>query len=208
MMRPERFSLQEILLQGQSTEQFGRLITQINREALFVYPTETIYGIGGIATEKVQHGVFQAKQRRPRNPLILVGGSVHVFSKYNITFSRKAELLAEAFWPGNLTLILQVAGSDEKLGIRVSDHPFLQIIKDHVALPLYSTSANISGEEYQSDPDFIYSLFAEEIDFMIDYGTLPASLPSTVVDVSSRDQYTVVREGAVSVDALQTVLDK
>lgn len=205
-MKPERLCLKDII--DDRSGVFRRVIAKIKRESLFVYPTETIYGIGGIATRVVKEKIFYAKIRKPENPLILIAGCLSAFSGFNFVFNKKADILAEAFWPGKLTLILPVADSKEKIGIRVSDHPFLKILANHVKQPLYSTSANISGTKYVNDPDIIYNLFSDKIDMMIDDGVLPESPPSTVVDVSCNDDVRIVRKGAVSADKIQTALEK
>jgi len=207
-MKPERFDLEEILLSDQSSEPYVQMVEKIRQEAFFVYPTDTIYGIGGIASDRVREKIYQAKKRKPGNPLILIAGNVTIFSENNVVLNKRAELLAEAFWPGNLTLILPVAGSSETVAVRVSDHPFLQRLAQDVRVPLFSTSANISGTKYVNDPETIYYLFSDSIDFMVDAGVLPTSSPSTVVDVSRTDTYTIVREGVVSSDAVRTILDK
>lgn len=208
MMKPERLDLEEILLGDQSSEPYVQMVEKIRQEALFVYPTDTIYGIGGIVSDRVREKIYQAKKRKPGNPLILIAGNVTIFSENNVVLNKRAELLAEAFWPGNLTLILPVAGSSETVAVRVSDHPFLQRLAQDVRMPLFSTSANISGTKYVNDPETIYYLFSDSIDFMVDAGILPTSSPSTVVDVSRTYTYTIVREGAVSSDAVRTILDK
>lgn len=207
-MKPERLDLEEILLGDQSSESYVQMIEKIRQEALFVYPTETIYGIGGIASDRVREKIYKAKKRKPENPLILIAGNVTIFSENNVVLNKRAELLAEAFWPGNLTLILPVDDSSETVAVRVSDHPFLQRLAQDVRMPLFSTSANISGTKYVNDPETIYYLFSDSIDFMVDAGVLPTSSPSTVVDVSRTDTYTIVREGAVSSDAVRRILDK
>ena len=206
MMKPERLKLKDIIDGSIAPALFERVIARINQGSLFVYPTETIYGIGGIATERVRERIVEAKRRMPENPMILIGGNLSLFSDYNLIFNRNAETLAERFWPGNVTLILSVSGSNEKMSIRVSDHPFIQMLTEYVTLPLYSTSANISGTEYSNDPDVIYSIFSDNIDFMIDDGRLPESLPSTVVDVSDDRGITVIREGAVSEAEIKEVI--
>lgn len=207
-MNPERLDLQELLGQGQSSVLFHQMVARINQEALFVYPTETIYGIGGIATDRVRERVLRAKKREGVNPLILIAGNREVFAGYNVIFNRHAEELAEAFWPGKLTLILPVAHTHETVGIRVSDHPFIAQLAGHVDLPLYSTSANISDTPYTNDPDTIYDLFAACMDFMVDAGVLPDAAPSTVVDVSQSAGYAIVREGAMGADAIRKILDR
>ena len=205
-MKAERLKLREIILGGVASDAFQRMITRIHGGALFVYPTETIYGIGGVAVSSVKERLYKVKKRQDNNPLILIAGQVSVFSAYNVVFNKTAKKLADTFWPGRLTLILPVAGTGEKIGIRVSDHPFIQMLSEHVALPLYSSSANMSNTEYVNDPDHIYHIFSDEIDMMIDDGVLPQSLPSTVVDVSQDGETRIVREGAVSKNAIEEVL--
>ena len=206
MMKPERLKLKDIIDGSIAPALFERVIAQINQGSLFVYPTETIYGIGGIATGKVEEKIFDAKRRQPENPMILIGGNLSLFTDYKLVFNRNAEILAETFWPGNVTLILSVSGSEEKMSIRVSDHPFIQMLTEYVTLPLYSTSANISDTEYSNDPDVIYSIFSDKIDMIIDDGKLPESLPSTVVDVSGDEGITIIREGAVSAEKIKEAI--
>ena len=205
-MKPDRLKLREILDGSISPALFEQVIEKIKQGSLFVYPTETIYGIGGIATNDVKEKIYGAKRREPENPLILIGGNLGLFSSFNIVFNKKAEILAETFWPGRLTLILPVADSKEKMSIRVSDHPFLQMMTEYVKLPLYSTSANISGTKYVNDPDVIYNVFSDKIDMMIDDSVLPQSSPSTVVDVSD-NKMIIVREGTISSNEIKEVFN-
>jgi len=171
-----------------------------------VYPTETIYGIGGIAVSSVKERLYKVKKRQDKSPVILIAGRLSVFSAYSVVLHKTAEKLIEAFWPGRLTLIVSVVGTGERIGIRVSDHPFIQMLSDHVALPLYSSSANMSGTEYINNPDLIYHIFSDKVDMMIDGGVLPQSLPSTVIDVSQDGKAHIVREGAISKDAIEDIL--
>lgn len=203
--KPERFLLQRLLQEGAG---FEKLVRQINGGALFVYPTETIYGLGGIATDVVRRRICTAKKRKPDNPLILVAGTMDAFSSYNLVMNTDARKLAETFWPGNLTLIMRAGRAGETIGVRVSAHPFLQLIAPVVPCPLFSTSANISGEPYVNDPDAIFDLFHGAIDFMIDQGVLPDAVPSTVVDVSSDTGVAVLREGVVKKEKILDVLSR
>jgi len=197
-MKAERLKLEEIIAGGTQSDAFQRVVAKIQSGALIVYPTETIYGIGGIAVSSVRERLYKVKKRQDNNPLILIAGQVSVFSAYNVVFNKTAEKLAGSFWPGRLTLILPVAKTGQTIGIRVSDHPFIQMLAEHVALPLYSSSANMSGVEYVNDPDHICHVFSDTIDLMIDDGVLPQSLPSTVVAVSHDGEVRIVREGAIS----------
>ncbi len=206
MMKPERLDLKTIIKSGNSSEIFKRMVAKIRQESLFVYPTETIYGVGGVATPVVKKKIIYAKRRKPESPLILIAGDLKIFSGFELLFNKWAEKLVEAFWPGNMTLILPINNSKEKISIRISNHPLLQILAKYIDQPFYSTSANISGSEYVNDPDVIYNIFYNNIDMMIDDGVLPDSDPSTVVDVSCNDQVFIIREGAISSDKIYNIL--
>jgi L-threonylcarbamoyladenylate synthase len=98
-----------------------------------------------------------------------------------------------------LTLVLPGGKKNEFIGVRVSDHPFIKKLYGKLTVPIFSTSANISGKPYVNSPDEIFSIFASNVDFMIDAGALPPSPPSTVVKILGDKKIQVVREGAVTV---------
>ena len=205
-MKPERIPLREILEGGVSSALFTRVARRIETGALLLYPTETIYGLGGIATDEVREKIIRAKDRAPESPLIRLAGRRELFAGCNLVFTRSAATLAQRFWPGRVTLVMRVHGSGERMSIRVSDHPFMTVLAERVAQPLYSTSANMSGAGYRNDPDAIYDLFAGCVDLMIDDGPLPESPPSTVVDVSDDESVCVLREGVVSAAEIMEAL--
>jgi L-threonylcarbamoyladenylate synthase len=176
------------------------LVQRIENGAVFVYPTETIYGIGGRGDSTlVQQKLFAAKTREPNNPMILIAGTLENFASFNLHFSPAALALAQQFWPGNLTLVLPLNDNSGTMGIRVSNHPFIQLIYSKLEVPVFSTSANISGADYKNDPDFIYETFKNSADIMIDAGILSEALPSTVVSVNKNNDIKILREGIVPV---------
>lgn len=205
MMTGERIDLSAVLSGGRSLSVVAGLVSRIKRGALFVYPTETIYGIGGIAVPAVKERVLRAKRRALENPMIIIAGSFSMLEHVGVVLNEKAARLAEALWPGNITLVVR-SPQGGTVGVRVSDHPFLRALVPHVILPLYSTSANVSGEPYVNDPDRIHDLFRDRIDFMIDAGPLPGFLPSTVVDVSQENRVLILREGAVPAVKVHEIL--
>jgi L-threonylcarbamoyladenylate synthase len=208
MNRAERIYFRDIAGGDDSSIIFNSMISDINNESLIIYPTETIYGIGGIASPNVEKKIFSIKKRKTGNPILLIAGSIDKFSYLNLRFNTESKKLANVFWPGHLTLILPGDISNSTVGVRVSDHPFLRLISDYVNLPLYSTSANLSGEDYCSDPDDIYDIFKDTVDLMIDYGKLPESPPSTVVDATENKNIRVVREGSITKDMIFDTLNQ
>lgn len=190
-----------------SSEGLRSIAERIRRGAIFVYPTETIYGIGGSqAVPAAKDRIFKAKRRAADNDLILIAPDRSFFSQIPLIFPSSAEKLAEAFWPGKLTLVLPLRNDAAGVAIRIVKHPFIEAIFRFLDAPLFSTSANISGEAYVDDPAAISALFAGKVDFMIDAGRLPESPASTVVKVGRDGAVEVLRTGAIGIGPIKEVL--
>lgn len=207
MMQTERISLGN-LMQSSGTARLCEIALAIDQGAIFVYPTETIYGIGGNTLHLlVKDRIFIAKNRPVENPMISIASKRETFSSLSIEMSSVAQYLANAFWPGLLTIVVPSKENPLGISIRVTDHPFIVRLSEYLPVPLYSTSANLSGEAYNPDPDKIFKQFEGKVDFMIDAGFLPPSAPSTVVRITSDGTVTVLREGAISRSAIDAVLE-
>jgi L-threonylcarbamoyladenylate synthase len=192
-MRAERLALTDLL---RSAESLGKLSERIADGAVFVYPTETIYGIGGRCDrDEVRQRIVAAKRRPPGAPMILMAARREAFAFLGVRFPPVAVRMADTFWPGNLTLVLPSTRGE--VGVRVSGHPFVAALAPHFGIPLYSTSANVSGETYDGSPEAVYALFEGAVDFVVDAGELPPSPPSTVVRVEPNGTWNVLREGAI-----------
>jgi L-threonylcarbamoyladenylate synthase len=204
MMSAERIQLDDFL-----NDDFGNkraVLKEIENGAVFVYPTETIYGIGGLTVGAfVYQRVLALKKRPPENPFILIASGSGCFSSLRPRFSRNAQLLSDCFWPGPLTIIVPCDVSRTDTALRVTDHPFIAEINNYFNFPLISTSANLSGEPYSGDPDHIFKLFSESVDFMFDAGFLPSSQPSTVVNASA-DSIEILRPGAITKEQIDACL--
>ena len=195
----ERIYLNLLLKNSQSSHAFAKLVKRIEAGEVFVYPTETIYGIGGRADrETVRKRINKAKTRKHENQMILLAGNKKVFDCLGVTFPQAGQFLAKQFWPGPLTLILPCQNKKEPIAVRISDHPFIVKLYKKLSIPIFSTSANKSGKTYVNDPDEIFSIFKSKIDFMVDAGALPPSPPSTVVKIINDKKIEMVREGAIS----------
>jgi L-threonylcarbamoyladenylate synthase len=197
------------MMHPSGTARFREIAQAIKDGAVFVYPTETIYGIGGnTALPLVKEKIFIVKNRPAENPMISISSRLEHFSSMTIEIPPVATQLANAFWPGLLTLVVPSKESTSGVSIRVSDHPFLVRLSEYLPVPVFSTSANLSGEAYNPDPEAIFAKFDGRVEFMIDAGVLPPSAPSTVVKVSSDGTVQVIREGVISRSAINAVLQK
>lgn len=196
-MSAERYSLNEVLAPGKH-DLLVSIVHLINSHAVFIYPTETIYGIGGVYhSETVKKRIYEAKQRPPEHALILLGANLSAFDALDLIWPPSAQALAAAFWPGPLTLVLPRRNA-EATGLRVSHHPFIVALSRYCNIPIFSTSANKSGIPYSNDSQAIYEQFKTTVDFMVDAGPLPFSLPSTIVKITADDSVSLLREGVIT----------
>jgi L-threonylcarbamoyladenylate synthase len=204
MTKPERVPLNALFESPSGRNKFEEIAHAVREGAIVVYPTETIYGIGGAYNVRgVKEKILSAKQRTAHQPLILIASDRTYFSKLPVKFPASAERLAQCFWPGMLTLVLPSPNQKQGIALRISGHPFLKELFRYLDGPIYSTSANLSGKAYVNDPELIFSIFSGKADFFIDAGPLTRSFPSTVVSVGRDNSVRVLREGAIS---LQDVL--
>jgi tRNA threonylcarbamoyl adenosine modification protein (Sua5/YciO/YrdC/YwlC family) len=155
---------------------------------LVAFPTDTVYGLGALATDGAAvEAIFRAKARpRDKSIPVLVGGWSEVEGV--ALPAPGAERLATAFWPGALTIVLQreprlppVIGPGGTVGIRAPDHPVALALLQ-AAGPLATSSANRSGDSPLCSAAEVLRDLSGRIDLVIDAGTTPGGQPSTVVD--------------------------
>ena len=207
MTKTERIPLKTLFESPRSRKKLEEIAHAVSKGSIIVYPTETIYGIGGAYNvHGVKEKIFSAKQRTVPQLMILIASDRSCFSRLPVTFPPSAERLARCFWPGLLTLVLPSPEQEQGIAVRVSGHPFIKGLFHHLDEPIYSTSANLSGKVYVNDPDLIYSVFSGAIDFFIDAGPLPSSTASTVVKIDGNNALSVLREGAVSLSNIERAL--
>jgi L-threonylcarbamoyladenylate synthase len=155
------------------------------------FPTETVYGLGADATNPAAIArLYQAKGRPSFNPLIATVGGLEAARRIG-RFDATAAALAEAFWPGPLTLVLPrtndcavadlaTAGLDT-VAIRVPAHPIAQEILRAFGGPLVAPSANLSGHVSPTTAAHVHSDLAGRIDLIVDGGAVPVGVESTIV---------------------------
>ena len=178
-------------------------------------PTDTVYGIA-VALD-AQDGIgrlFEAKSRPPDRSIALLVADRTQAETLGV-FGLVARELADAHWPGGLTLVVPrgegvqlpeaLSADAGTVGLRVPDHPTPRALAAAVG-PLPTTSANRSGEPEARDADAIEAILGSAIDLILDGGPAPGGPASTVVDcTSSRPR--VLRVGAVPVEAIEALLE-
>jgi len=172
---------------------------------LAAFPTDTVYGVGALASDPVAvAGLFKAKNRPSDRAIPILLASAGELEGIVDDVPQAAGRLAEAFWPGALTLVLRrgkdfvsaaLAGGDT-VAVRVPDHAVVRGLIGRVGEALAGTSANLSGGRSPVTAEKVREQLGASVDIIIDGGRCPGGVESTVVDVSV-DPPRVLREGAI-----------
>lgn len=184
----------------------------LDKGAVAVFPTDTVYGIGcsafcPLAIEKI----YALKQRPSAQPLQVLVPNIET-ARQVAEFSDEAERLARDFWPGALTLIVKptkqgqsLARGSKGIGLRVPAYTMLLKILQNMKGPLCSTSANLHGQPVLVEEEKLTEIFATQVDFIIKGGTL-SPVASSVVDVTDKWMPRLLREGSLSQMMLERTL--
>ncbi len=172
-------------------------VAALKRGELVVIPTETVYGL--VADDSVAGAVvriYAAKQRDVDKPLQLLVSGVDVITEMGFVLSDVERRLAEKFWPGGLTLIMERDGLSE--GFRVPDSEIALEIVKRVGGALRSTSANSSGDPAALTADEAVGYLGDAVAVVLDGGAVVGGVASSVVRVGVGGEIEVLREGAIA----------
>lgn len=181
---------------------------------LVAVPTETVYGLAADASNaEAVRGIFVAKQRPPNHPLIVHLAGPDQLPRWARDVPDAAWRLAEAFWPGPLTLLLhkadgvpsEVTGGRATIGLRVPAHPVLLQILKTLDGGLAAPSANPYKRLSPTTADQVIAGLDGHIDAVLDGGPCAVGLESTIVDLTSETPR-ILRAGPITRRQLETVL--
>jgi L-threonylcarbamoyladenylate synthase len=184
---------------------------------LVAFPTETVYGLGALASDATAIAALYAAKGRPRfNPLI-----AHVADL--AAARRVAELdetalkLARAFWPGPLTLVgMRAPGAQvcdlatagwPTVAVRVPAHPLARALLTAVGAPVVAPSANVSGKVSPTTADHVLEGLGDRIAGVLDGGPCPVGVESTIVGVAEGHQV-LLRPGGLATDRIELILGR
>lgn len=182
-------------------------------------PTETVYGLAADAENPAAVArIFEAKGRPTNHPLIVHISDVSAISGWVDNMSRDAMTLAEACWPGPLTMLLprgprvhdSITGGRESVGIRVQSHPLTRDLLDRFGGGLAAPSANRFGRVSPTRATHVVAdlgtVLNPSTDVILDGGPCPIGVESTIVDLMGSSPQ-VLRAGAISADEISRLLD-
>jgi L-threonylcarbamoyladenylate synthase len=197
-----------------SRDPVAEAIAAARSGALIVLPTDTVYGIGTQPDDRAATArLFEAKGRPRSLELPILVADVRDARAVAVLDGR-AERLAEACWPGGLTMVLpraeesrpwELGGNAETVGVRVPRHPLALAVLAGAG-PLAVTSANRTGEPPATTCDEIAAVFGDVVEVVLCQEAALTGQPSTVVDLTVPAGAVVLRPGAVSAETIGRLL--
>lgn len=191
-----------------------RAVKLLRAGRLVAFPTETVYGLGADATnESAVQRIFEAKGRPETHPLIVHIAGADMLADWVADVPDTARQLAERFWPGPLTIILDrgrrvplvVTGGLETVGLRVPAHPVALALLREFSGGVAAPSANRFGRVSPTRAEHVRDDLGDHVDFILDGGPCSVGLESTIVDMTS-GYPTILRPGGVTPEQLREVL--
>lgn len=177
-------------------------------------PTETVYGLAANGLNELAiHKIFEAKGRPLSNPLILHFSSKQAINPYVLDLPPILEKLADFFWPGPLTLLLNktslvpeiVTAGLDRVGIRVPAQPLIRELLEILSFPLAAPSANLYGMVSPTQAVHVLNQLQGKIPYILDGGACENGIESTIVGLDN-EQLIVYRLGGISLEQLENVI--
>lgn len=198
-----------------SEKSYSQAVDLLNAGELVAFPTETVYGLGAVATnETAVKKIYAAKGRPSDNPLIVHIGTFDELESYVEDISDQARKCMDAFWPGPLTMILKVkpnvlaksvtAGLDT-VGIRMPNHPVALKLLRKLGKPVAAPSANRSGKPSPTEGIHVEQDLAGKIPMILDGGATGVGVESTVIDLTLETPV-ILRPGAITKEMFEKVI--
>ena len=186
----------------------------IRNGGLVVFPTETVYGLGGDGLNPLSSKkIYAAKGRPSDNPLIVHISDIKDIDKIAIDIPKTFYVLAEEFWPGPLTMILKASdnvprettGGLDTVAVRFPSHPiakaFIEAAGSYIAAP----SANLSGRPSPTKSSHVIEDLADRVDMILTCDDIEIGLESTIVDLTA-EKPMILRPGYITKEMLEEVL--
>jgi L-threonylcarbamoyladenylate synthase len=204
--------MQTTIIHEQDINALDKAIQTINSGGIVAFPTDTVYGIGTGAFDRMGiQKLFDSKKRDSNKAIAILIADFSQLALVCASPSNYATRLGEAFWPGALTLVVPRHPSIPDLisplptiGVRIPDHPFAQALI-RACGPLAVTSANISGQPSPTNAQEVMLQMDGLVDLVIDGGPSKIGISSTVVDCTG-PIYQILREGTICEDEIKRII--
>lgn len=196
------------------TSNVAKAVEILRNGGLVSFPTETVYGLGADATnENAVRKIFHAKERPYDHPLIVHIAGIEQLGDWAQDVSPDAMKLAQAFWPGPLTMILKkqlhvldiVTGWQDTIGLRVPHHPVARNLLHEFGSGIAAPSANKFTHLSPTTAKAVYEELNDEVDLILDGGDCKIGLESTIIDMTNPVPV-ILRPGIITAAEIEDVL--
>jgi L-threonylcarbamoyladenylate synthase len=195
------------LLPASDPHSIDEAVAALERGEVIAIPTETVYGVCSLPTTEGVGRLIAVKQRSAEKGIQLLVDTLEQVRDLAIV-THSAEQLADRFWPGGMTLVLDrrpdvdltplLGGGRPTLGLRLPDHDVPRAISRRLG-PIAASSANVSGEPDATTAELVQRSLGDLLTLIVDDGPVRGGTPSSVIDCSDPDvPVRVLREGAIS----------
>jgi L-threonylcarbamoyladenylate synthase len=194
----------------------ARAAAALRGGGLVAFPTETVYGLGAVATDaRAVARIFEAKERPHFDPLIIHLGSADWLERCVASVPAEAGRLAERFWPGPLTLVLPKRGNIPDIvtsglptvAVRMPAHPVARALIAAVGQPLAAPSANRFGQISPTSAQAVEEELGSRVDLILDGGPTQLGIESTIVALGDTGPR-LLRPGPVTLEELRECLGR
>jgi L-threonylcarbamoyladenylate synthase len=200
------------LVPAEQPDSIAIALSVLKNNGVIAFPTDTVYGVVASAfNAQAIELLFTAKGRDFNKSIAVLIGDIAQLPQLTDSFTPSARKLAERFWPGALTLVVprhpslpNILSPTPTIGVRMPDHAFARAILN-AAGPLAATSANLSGGANPKTAQDVLQQLDGRIDLVLDGGSCPGGVPSTVVDCTLVEPQ-VLRQGAITAQQLLNAL--
>jgi len=200
------------IVSARSLDAIQQALGILNEGGLVAFPTDTVYGLGALAFDGTAvESIYVAKDRPIEKAIPVLIGDAQDLEKVGMDVPEVAYQLAARFWPGPLTIVIpkrptlpESVSATATVGVRVPDHAVARALLRATG-PMAVTSANISGQLSPSTAQEVFTQLDGRIALIVDDGSTPGGVPSTVLDCTGHD-LKILREGPISLEAIKSKL--
>jgi L-threonylcarbamoyladenylate synthase len=197
-----------------STDGIAHAASLLRSGKLVAFPTETVYGLGANALDAVAVArIFEVKGRPNTSPVIVHVSDYDMVTKVAASWPEKAQILAEKFWPGPLTLVLPktpavpdiVTAGLPTVGVRMPAHPVALALIAASQVPVAAPSANRFAQVSPTTAEHVRQGLGDRMDFILDGGPCTVGIESTVLSLAD-DMPVLLRPGGISRQQIESVI--
>jgi L-threonylcarbamoyladenylate synthase len=186
-----------------SSQIIDTVAESIRSGQVIVYPTDTVYGIGCLATDdKAVNRVYRTKKRSKNKPLLVLVGDLDMAKDF-FEINGLQEKILKQYWPGPYSFLLKekgklsptLSGNGRVIGVRLPKSDFVIRMVNRAGAPVVSTSLNVSGEKILTRLDNMEKIFTDDLpDLAVDFGKIENRTPSKLMDLTDPGNIKILRD--------------